>query len=65
MVKKSAKRRAKADLDRRTKAYTVRYNDAENDVVAAAAAESSLEVASWIRMVSVRAAKAEVSVNRE
>jgi hypothetical protein len=43
--------------DSRTNAYTVRYNDLEDVIVSSAAAASSLEVGSWIRMVSVRAAQ--------
>jgi hypothetical protein len=45
------------DKDHRTNAYTVRYSDLENLAVAGAAAANALEVASWIRMVSVKAAQ--------
>jgi Leu/Phe-tRNA-protein transferase len=41
---------------RRNKAYTVRYNDREDAIIQAAADEASLEVGSWIRMVSFLAA---------
>jgi hypothetical protein len=44
--------------DNRTNAYTVRYNEAEDALVSQAASDSALEVASWIRMVSIAAAKA-------
>jgi hypothetical protein len=49
----------KAAPDRRTNPYTVRYNDAENRDVLEAARAKALEVASWIRMVSVEAARAQ------
>ncbi|HET7379562.1 MAG TPA: hypothetical protein VFJ24_05945 [Gaiellales bacterium] len=41
----------------RTRAYTVRYNEDEDTLIADAAAEKALEVASWIRMVSIEAAR--------
>lgn len=47
------------DPERRTRAYTVRYSDTEDQEVAEAAATKALEVASWIRMVSVEAARAQ------
>jgi hypothetical protein len=51
--------KTKTDSDRRTRAYTVRYSDDENREIADAAAEKALEVGSWIRMVSVEAARAQ------
>jgi hypothetical protein len=44
----------------RINAFTVRYNREEAALVMKAAAELSLEVASWIRMVSVQAARVAV-----
>jgi hypothetical protein len=44
----------------RTHAYTVRFNDEENDLVRQAARKKALEVASWIRSVSFEAAEAQV-----
>lgn len=41
----------------RTNAYSVRYNDAERDDVEAAANLAALDVGSWVRMVSVAAAR--------
>lgn len=43
--------------DSRTKAYTVRYNEDEDELIKTAAEHSALEVGSWIRMVSVKAAR--------
>ena len=43
--------------DNRTNAYTVRYNDGEASLVVRSAEATSLEVASWIRMVSIVAAR--------
>ena len=59
---KSAK--IKVDPERRTRAYTVRYSEAEDQEVADAAAAKALEVASWIRMVSVEAARAQKKGHR-
>lgn len=47
----------KADKDKRTRPYTVRYSDSEEASVVEAATDSALETASWIRMVSVAAAR--------
>lgn len=41
----------------RSNPYTVRYNDEENAEVMEAAAAKALETGSWIRMVSVEAAR--------
>ncbi len=49
----------KPEAERRTNPYTVRYNDEENALVEEVASHKALEVASWIRMVSVEAARAE------
>jgi uncharacterized protein (DUF1778 family) len=49
----------KAATGPRDKAYTVRYNRDEDALIAAAAEAKSLEVGSWIRMVSVEAARKE------
>lgn len=51
--------KTKPDGDRRTRAYTVRYNDDEDREVSEAAAAKALEVGSWIRMVSMEAARAQ------
>jgi len=59
MSKPRSKSAVKPDAERRTNPYTVRYNDDENEAVKAAAAEKALEVASWIRMVSIEAARAQ------
>lgn len=59
MAKSKEKAGYKPAAERRTHPYTVRYNDDENASVEAAAAGKSLEVASWIRMVSVEAARAQ------
>jgi hypothetical protein len=55
-----AKRAPKAAAEKRSKAYTVRYNDEEDALVADAARGRSLEIASWIRMVTVDAARADL-----
>ena len=49
----------KPEAERRTNPYTVRYNDEENALVEEIASHKALEVASWIRMVSVAAARVE------
>jgi hypothetical protein len=54
---KTPEKKGKPQADRRSRAYTVRYNDEEDAIVEAAATERSLEVGSWIRMVSVQAAR--------
>lgn len=41
----------------RHNAYTVRYNDEENDLVEQASEDKSLETGSWIRMITVLAAR--------
>lgn len=51
----------KADKDKRTRPYTVRYSDSEESAVVEAAIDSALETASWIRMVSVAAAREHAS----
>lgn len=50
-------RATKSAKDKRDKPYTVRYSDAEDALIAEAAHDTSLETASWIRMVSVAAAR--------
>jgi hypothetical protein len=41
----------------RVHAYTVRFNETEQELASRAATEKSLEVASWIRMVTIEAAR--------
>lgn len=47
----------KSAKDKRSKPCTVRYQEGEYDLIAEVASESALEVASYIRMVSVAAAR--------
>jgi hypothetical protein len=56
---KSPKSQRKPDSARRDNAYTVRYNDDEDVAVQKAAAAKSLDTGSWIRMVSMEAARAQ------
>jgi hypothetical protein len=58
MAKGTPKSAVKSSAEKRTKRYTVSYNEDEDSLVSDAANEKSLEVASWIRMVSVEAARA-------
>lgn len=65
---KTTPKTGKPESERRTNPYTVRYNDEENAAVVAAAEAKALEVASWIRMVSIEAVrrqKAEVECKGE
>lgn len=57
MAKGKEKAGYKPATERRVHPYTVRYNDDENALVEAAAADKALETGSWIRMVSVEAAR--------
>jgi len=59
-----ARDRQNKPKDHRTNPYTVRYNSSENAAVAAAAEEKGLEVASWIRMVSIEAAREQAKRGR-
>jgi hypothetical protein len=55
----------KKDAEKRARAYTVRYNEEEDGLVEASARAKSLEVASWIRMVSVEAARAQQAPDKK
>jgi hypothetical protein len=57
MPKGKEKEGYKPAAERRVHPYTVRYNDEENALIEAAAAHKALEAGSWIRMVSVEAAR--------
>lgn len=57
MAKPKGKSAPKPQSERRVNPYTVRYNDEENAEVMEAAAAKALETGSWIRMVSVEAAR--------
>jgi hypothetical protein len=51
------KTKMKRSGDYRTNTVTVRYSDSERAAIIAAARAAALDVASWIRMVSVATAR--------